>query len=344
MQKKLIITAIFLIPLFVSAQTTQKVNIGETTLHFNDTTRKRPLTTEVWYPTTDTVEAHHTGFAPFVRMKTVKDGKIGDKKYPLIMISHGTGGGRLTLEWLADILVKNGFIVAAVDHWGNTYNNKIAINFVTPWERPQDISFVLSGLLKDLKFGPQIDQNRIGAAGFSIGGYTIIALAGGKIDFEAIKNYTNTPGGKKEINIPEFPGLINIFKTGEVDESFKRSPKLLKDNRIKAFFAICPAVGQGFISKSQFKDIDKPLYIIDVESDSITPYKTNALHYHQLIPASGYLLIKGKAGHYVFLGEAADPVKKQAPVYFADDPTVDRHLIHEQAGNLAVSFFKEKLR
>jgi hypothetical protein len=45
----------------------------------------------------------------------------------------------------------------------------------------------------------------------------------------------------------------------------------------------------------------------------------------------------------VFLGEAADPVKKQAPVYFTDDPTVDRHLLHEQAGDLAVSFFKAKL-
>ena len=114
------------------------------------------------------------------------------------MISHGTGGGRLTLEWLADILVQNGFMVAAVDHWGNTFDNKIAIDFVTPWERPQDISFVLTALLKDPLFGPEIDQNRIGAAGFSIGGYTVLALAGGRLDFEALKNYTNTSPGKKE--------------------------------------------------------------------------------------------------------------------------------------------------
>ncbi|HTD98118.1 MAG TPA: hypothetical protein VK668_02485 [Mucilaginibacter sp.] len=335
------IIALSLVSLFASAQS--KVNIGETTLHFNDTTRKRPLVTEVWYPTTDTVKPGK-GFVPFVRLESVKDGKLAQKKYPLILISHGTGGGRFTLEWLADALVKNGFMVAAVDHWGNTYENKIAIDFVTPWERPKDISFVLTGLLKDPKFGPAIDQNRIGAAGFSIGGYTVIALAGGRLDFEALKKYSNTPGGKQEMTLPEFPGLEEILKTGEADESFKKSPKMLKDKRIKAFFAISPAIGQGFAKQSQFKELDKPLYLLEVESDHITPYKTNAEHYHQLIPASQYLLIKGKADHYVFLGEAAEPVKKQSPIYFTDDPSVDRHAIHQQAGELAAKFFKEKLK
>lgn len=341
MKKAVILIIIFLLPFVALAQA---VTIGESTLHFNDTIRKRPLVTEVWYPTSDSVKKHAAGFSPFVRMETVKDGKISDRKYPLIMISHGTGGGRLTLEWLADILVQNGFMVAAVDHWGNTYDNKIAIDFVTPWQRPRDISFVLTGLLNDRKFGPEIDQDRIGMAGFSIGGYTTIVLAGGVLSFDALKRFTNSAQGQKEVNIPEFPGLIEVIRTGMPDESFRTSPQHLKDKRFKAFFAICPAIGQGFVDKSQVKDIDKPLYIVELESDSITPYKTNAAHYHELIPASAYLLIKGRANHYVFLGEAAEPVKKEAPIYFADDPYVDRHAIHQQVAKLAANFFKEKLK
>ena len=62
------------------------------------------------------------------------------------------------------------------------------------------------------------------------------------------------------------------------------------------------------------------------------------------IPGSQFLLIKGKAGHYVFLNEAAEPVKKNAPVYFTDDPTVDRHKIHQQVSTLAVEFFKKNLK
>ena len=67
MKRSILITAIFLVPFFVSAQ-----NIGQRTLHFNDTARKRPLVTEIWYPTTDTIEKHDNGFAPFVRVETVK--------------------------------------------------------------------------------------------------------------------------------------------------------------------------------------------------------------------------------------------------------------------------------
>jgi predicted dienelactone hydrolase len=341
MKRIIFIIYTFLLPVFASAQ---NITIGETTIRFNDTIRKRPLITEVWYPTTDSIQKNNTGFTPFVRTETVKDGKIANKKYPLIMISHGTGGGRLTLEWLADILVQNGFMVAAVDHWGNTYDNKIAIDFVTPWQRPRDISFVLTGLLNDYKFGPAIDQDRIGMAGFSLGGYTTIALAGGVLSFDALKKFTNSPTGQKEVNIPEFPGLMEVIKTGKPDESFRKSPQHLKDKRFKAYFAICPALGQGFIDASQFKEIDKSLYMVEVESDSITPYKTNAEHYHALIPASQYLLIKGKANHYVFLGEAADPVKKEAPIYFVDDPSVDRHAVHHQVGEMAAAFFKQNLK
>src|SRR3569833_3391459 len=182
--KKLIIIIALFAPFIGGAQ--NKVNIGETTLHFNDVSRQRPLITEVWYPTKDSIKKHDTGFQPFAKIEAVKDAAISGK-YPLIMISHGTGGGRLTLEWLADILVQNGFPAAAVDHWGNTYDNKIAIDFVTHWERPLDISFVLSALLKDPVFGLAIDTKKIGAAGFSIGGYTVIALAGAQLDYDKLK-------------------------------------------------------------------------------------------------------------------------------------------------------------
>lgn len=331
MKRSIFIIITFLLPFFASAQ-----NIGERTIRFNDTTRKRPLVTEVWYPTADTVKPGKD-FKPFLNEATVKDGAIGNGKYPLILISHGTGGGRLTLEWLADNLVRHGFIVAAVDHWGNTYDNKIAIDFVTPWERARDISFVLSGLLSNKAFGTHIDTGKIGAAGFSIGGYTVIALAGAQLDIKALEQ-------TKEVDLPEFPNLFSTINMADVRKSYDQSPASLKDQRIKAFFAICPAIGQGFVKTSQFKDINKPVYIVGAENDSIAPYKTNAAHYHKLIPGSKFLLIKGKAGHYVFLSEAAEPVKKQAPVYFTDDPSVDRHAIHQQVGDLASEFFKSELK
>ena len=329
-------------PLFLSAQTIQPV-IGEKTFRFTDTVRERKLTTEIWYPTNDTRKATLKQDYPFIAEPTVRDAVYPSSKHPLILLSHGTGGSRMTLEWLAGALVKKGFIVAAVDHWGNTYDNKIAIDFVTPWQRSRDISFVLTKLLKDTSLSKIIDRDRIGAAGFSIGGYTVLALAGAQLDLDALNKFSDTSEGMQEANIPEFPGLLKTVDEAAVWESFRKSPPL-KDNRIKAFFAMSPAIGQGFVSRKQFTAINRPVYIVGAQSDSIAPVKTNAAHYHQLIPKSRLYILSGKAGHYVFLNEAMPELKKTGTPLFNDDKSVDRHVAHELTGAMAVKFFKESLK
>ena len=140
---------------FVQAQ----VKPSQQTLTYYDSARNRKLTTEIWLPS-------------------------GEKKssYPLIMFSHGTGGNRLASQWFCAGLANKGFIVAAVDHYGNTYDNPIPIEFVSIWKRPQDISFVLSKLLTEKQFAGNISESNIFAAGFSLGGYTSLALAGAEIN------------------------------------------------------------------------------------------------------------------------------------------------------------------
>ncbi|RYU91544.1 dienelactone hydrolase [Mucilaginibacter terrigena] len=340
MRVKHILFLLFMLPASAFAQTL----IGEQTFRYNDTARKRPLITEVWYPTADNSKAPtlKEGF-PFIVEPSVRNAALPAQKHPLIMISHGTGGGRLTMEWLADILVKQGFIVAAVDHWGNTHDNKIAIEFVTPWQRAQDISFVLTQLLNNPDLDKVIDRQRIGAAGFSIGGFTVIALAGAKLDLHAADEFSKTPQGIKEMTIPEFPNLVNTIDENAIEASFKKSPPL-KDKRIKAVFSMCPAVGQGFVKQSQFKDVDIPLFIVGAQSDSIAPVKTNAAHFHKLMPKSKLYVVPGKAAHYVFLNEAIPEIKKTGGPIFNDDASVDRRAVHQQVGDMAVKFFKESLK
>lgn len=338
MYKRIIAALIFLVSNhIVFAQT----NIGQRTFKFKDETRNRPVITEVWYPTTDTPKVKDKVPSPFLRATTVRDGKLPAGKLPVIMLSHGTGGGRLTLEWLAASLAQNGFIVAAVDHWGNTFDNKIRMEFLKPWERPQDISFALTSLLNDRDFKQVIDPEKIGAAGFSFGGFTVIALAGAEFDFEVLRNYYKTTG-QKEMDIPEYPGLIKYLDDSTLLAAAKHYPPL-KDKRIKAFFSISPALGPGFVTKQQAENITGPVYIVGTQSDSIAPVKTNAMLYHHLIKGSQLYINPGKAGHYVMLSEAIEPVKKEAPVYFTDDPSVNRHAVHLKVDSLAVAFFKKAL-
>jgi predicted dienelactone hydrolase len=343
MCKRLLFLLLLLPVQYAFTQITTMVNIGERTLHYKDSSRNRPVITEVWYPTSDTLQNSDKAFSPFIRNYTVRNGILPQDKLPLVVISHGTGGGRLTLEWLAQALVQKGFIVAAVDHWGNTYDNKIPIEFLKPWERPQDVSFAITSLLHDTAFKTVIDEQRMGAAGFSYGGYTVIALAGAQLDFATLIHYYKTTG-KKEMDIPELPGIRQYLE--EYDDTLMATAQHqppLKDSRIKAFFAISPALGSGFTNIAQFKDIRKPVFIAGSQSDSIAPVKSNALHYHTMIKHSGYYEFPGKTGHYVMLNEAMEDLKKSDPLIFADSPSVNRHGVHLEVDSLAVKFFKDNL-
>lgn len=342
MLQKLITAGLLLAHSFTFAQVSLPSTVGQRTFRFTDQTRNRPLVTEVWYPTSDTLKKTDQAFSPFIRQFTVRDGRLPAGKLPLIMLSHGTGGGRLTLEWLAQGLAQNGFIVAAVDHWGNTYDNKIPIEFLKPWERPLDISFVLTALLSQPEFDQVIDSKRLGATGFSFGGYTVIALAGGVLDYNTLLAYYKK-NGRHKLEVPELPGVSKHLDDPVLAESIKRIP-VLKDGRFIAFFAVSPALGEGFTSKKQVAQLQAPLYIVGSQSDSISPVKTNARHYHQLINGSEYYEFPGKTGHYVMLNAAIDDVKRSDPTYFVDAPTVDRQAVHEQMIRLATRFFKDKLR
>ena len=320
-----------------------KTNIGQTTLEFYDETRGRPIIIDLWYPTTDSLKESDRTFFPFRKEFTARDAKLPSKKHPLIMFSHGNGGNRLSLEWLSQNLVQNGYIVAAVDHWGNTFDNTIGIEFVKPWERPLDISFGLTKLLENKNYEAIIDEDKIGALGFSYGGYTVLALAGAVLDYELLLQFYNTPEGKKEINsIPEFPNLWQQLQDPNLIEMMRKIPTL-KDERIKAFCAISPGTARGFNKPQQFKDVERPVFIIGSESDSITPVHSYARKYHDLIPHSEYYEFKGKVGHYVMLAEASKEIKDEAPIPFKDHPSVDRHKVHNKVSDLVIGFFKKNL-
>ncbi len=320
---------------------THSYNIGQTSLTLIDAIRDRPLKVEVWYPTRDTTKSNITSEYPFKLPPTSRDAAFPTKKHPLILLSHGTGGNRIALMWLACELVGNGYVVASVDHFGNTLDNKIAENFVKIWDRPLDISFVIDELTTNAKWTAIIDSTSIGMAGFSLGGYTAIGLAGGVIDYKLLKEFSQTKEGKNEFNLPEL-GDISELITAEIISEGNTQVKL-KDPRISAFVAMAPALGQGFSNPQQFANVNSPIFIIGAPYDRRTPVNTNARYYASLIPNSTYKELSERAGHYIFMNVAKQELRRNAPRIFKDDRSVARASIHQQVSKDILEFFDHEL-
>jgi predicted dienelactone hydrolase len=317
----------------------------------------RPLTTLIWYPA-DQAPATETLFdAPggrqfFVRAAVAGNGPISNarRRYPLVVLSHGTGGSAVMLFWLGRELARNGYIAAAVNHHGNTAAERELKpqGFLLYWERPADLSRVLDHLLADPIFGPRIDRSRIAAAGFSLGGYSVIALGGGRFNARAFESFCAskerdfTCGPQPEL--PDAPARFEELKRTDprVQASLRHSHDSYRDHRIRAIFAIAPALGGGFTA-ADLRDVRVPVEIVVGSADQVTPPRTNALRYAKLLPDAKVDVLRGPIGHYTFLHECTDAGKAQLDIC-RDDATIDRARVHEDVASRALKFFRRVLR
>src|SRR6202046_100632 len=147
-------------------------------------------------------------------------------KFPMIVLSHGTGGSAMQMAWLGTALAAKGYIAVAVNHPGNNATEAYtAQGFSTWWERARDLSVVIDSMLVDPMFGARIDAKRIGAAGFSLGGYTMIEIAGGITNPQAFMDFCASPRADLICKSPpEFPTLVEDFKKmSATDAEFQRS-------------------------------------------------------------------------------------------------------------------------
>jgi predicted dienelactone hydrolase len=156
-------------------------------------------------------------------------------KLPLILLSHGTGGSALNMAWLGTPLASHGYVAVAVNHPGNNGSDGYTPQgFATWWERARDLSTAIGKMRADSTFGERLDPKRVGAAGFSLGGYTIIELVGGRTDPGALWDFCKSPRADGICKSPpEFPNLLDqweqLSKTGNTGPATRRAERLLAE-------------------------------------------------------------------------------------------------------------------
>jgi predicted dienelactone hydrolase len=122
---------------------------------------------------------------------------------PLVIFSHGFHGVNTQTTFLMKALSEDGYLVMAPNHQdafsAGNLNSKPEVSFkdVSKWNedtykrRGQDIYDLLVALQNDKYWKAYIDWSKLSLAGHSLGGYTVLALAGAwpswKIpDFKAV--------------------------------------------------------------------------------------------------------------------------------------------------------------
>ena len=151
----------------------------------------------IWYPTGNE-ESRFEYPAGSVSVLASATPVATCERYPLIVFSHGFGACGTQSLFLTEALARAGYIVVAPDHrdsslckvdQGRTGGafGRGEEPFAQPgkWtdatykDRADDIRRVLDELGNDPLFVNRIDWSRIGAAGHSLGGYTVMGLVGG---------------------------------------------------------------------------------------------------------------------------------------------------------------------
>lgn len=338
-------------------------SVGAMNLHYQDAHRRnwdgtgpRPLETAIWYPAKPSAPVTVAQGSLFELPGVAVDAPVADsgRTYPLVVISHGTGGCAPGMLWLGHHLAEQGYIVVAANHHGNTCGEAKLDprGFLLWWERPQDLTAILDHVLADPVWGPRIDRQRIGAAGFSLGGYTMIEIAGGRIDRARYMRFCASP--QRDFTCgpqPEFPQAPELFRRLEktdpvVQDALKHSGDSYRDPRVRAAFAIAPVFGEGFAA-TDVADIKIPVQIVVGAGDMVAPPATNAKRFAELIHGARLTVIPGEVGHYDFVPVCSEQGKKASDPNFQrlchDAPGVDRQKVQNDVAAMALDFFDKNL-
>ena len=259
-------------------------------------------------------------------LKGVKDCPVRGARLPLVIYSHGRGGFFGQQHDTAEALADAGFIVAAINHPGDTANDSSRRNTLSVWEsRPVDIVRLLDFMLKEWKDRAVIDPAKVGFFGFSLGGATGFVLMGTMLDFVRIAGLCKeTTGACAELHNGVTP------------------PEPIYDARIRAAVIVDPA--PGLLTRENLAVVKVPFQFW--RSKFGGPGVGDGLGTERVaegLPGKPEIHVV-PAGHFAFLAPCSPELAAAVPRICTDVPTgFDRAGFHREFNAAIVTFLREQL-
>jgi predicted dienelactone hydrolase len=289
----------------------------------------KPFAIGIWYPTSSPSSAMWAGN---FFMHVASAGAIAGNKLPLVVVPHGTGGGLTSHADLALALASAGHVVAAPMHSDNFQDMSSVGSPAYLTGRTRQLRATLDHMLTKWQGHGQIDAERIGAYGFSIGAFTVLTAAGATPDLRGVAKYC---ASSSEFACDMLRQSNSFLLNAELPAG---SDQFEQDPRIKAVVVAAPGLGFRFNRPDALSKLSAPVQLWHGDKDDNVPYATNAKLIRDALGTKVDFHSVPDAAHFSFLVPCG--VLKIPPIC-KDPASFDRAAFH-QAMNKDVSAFFAK--
>jgi predicted dienelactone hydrolase len=294
-----------------------------------------PFDALVWYPTEAPEIAWQAGPMPIAASR---DAAIAEgARFPVVVLSHGSGGSPLGHRDLATRLARDGFIVVAPtqigDSAGHTEGREAGRSLL---DRPRQAVKALDAALADRRFADHADPAHIGMVGFSAGGYTTLVLAGARPDYARATAYCRDHGDDR--------GSCGNGAGGSREDSPSRAEQLATwqppvETRLKAIVLMDPLAFT--FDAEALRAVQIPTLLIRPASDDYLRAPPNAAAVAAGLPhPPQQSTVPGS--HFVFLDPCPPALAEEVPVC-RDAPGIDRVAIHRKIEGEISDFLRRNL-
>lgn len=260
------------------------------------------LDLNIWYPASRGVR--DLNFSPWI-IEGALNARPAEGQFPLLLVSHSTGGVRFSYHQLCAFLARKGFVVVAPTHSHDSMDN---MDDLLTWKqlenRVMEINEALRLALEEKDIAQVVDKSRIGLVGFGSGATAGLLLGGALPSCESWKDYCAQAGAKDS--------YCNVWAKEKIDALCANLPleKSAANSAIRAIAAVAPGFGMIF-DKGSFENFHTPLLLVAAGRD-----KFNISTFH----CEAIARLLGKKAKYLDLPEAdSGALMSPCPAGFATE-------------------------
>ena len=289
-----------------------------------------PFDVFVWYPTREAEVPFDAG--PYT-ISAMRDAVPAGGRFPVVLLSHGSAGTPFVHRDLASHLARSGFLVVAPLHIGDsagrTERRDAGLALI---DRPGQAMLALRTVLADPRFAERADEARMGAIGYSAGGYTALVLAGARPDFTRWPRFCREAPDNADL----CTGVTETRYPGSQSDGWVPP----REPRLRALVLMAPLAIP--FAPEAFAVLRMPIQLHEAAADAIVPSATNGdMLMRSVLPVPMRRRVPG--GHFVFVEPCSPALSARHPAICMDAAGVNRTALHPALRDQVTDFLTVQL-